>query len=198
MDSVEEEGLVFTKFPRMDGQSDLFCEMDACIREEWNLWESYRNEKPCTTLEQISFCPIYVHSAGLPPDGRQGYASAINMMMDANRLMSPMARALHEKGPFKHVSLLRVSTLMWPSSFQQKTSHMFSGYGTKRLLLEELDRGDGVLVIALKDLAIEEASSDSSIQIKPLISKLNVQPNREVAHLALRVCNVELDMSFSF
>ncbi len=54
---------------------------------------------------------------------------------------------------------------------------MFLGYGTKRLLLKELDRlrGDGVLMIELKDLAIDEASSDSSIQLKPLISKLNVQ-----------------------
>jgi hypothetical protein len=33
---------------------------------------------------------------------------------------------------------------------------MFLGYGTKRLLLKELDRlrGDGVLMIELKDLAI--------------------------------------------
>lgn len=54
---------------------------------------------------------------------------------------------------------------------------MFLGYGTKRLLLEEMDRlrGDGVLMIELKDLAIDEVSSDSSIQLKPLISKLNVQ-----------------------
>jgi hypothetical protein len=44
MDSVEEEGLVLTKFPRMDGQSS-----------------------------------IYVHSPGLQPDGRRGYASAINV-----------------------------------------------------------------------------------------------------------------------
>lgn len=32
-----------------------------------------------------------------------------------------------------------------------------------------------MLVIELKDLAIDETSRDSSIQLKPLISKLNVQ-----------------------